>query len=768
MPVLRTLAAMLAVFVAAALAQSVLEERAARARRAELALTRIQSRVFLQSLFQQRALDAEIVGVGVSRGIRKLNTQISASVAELPRGPALEEVRVAVASYRTAVRENLGFVDTGQLDLAQIHDSQKVGPWLEALGRSLDAALRSQQAVGDRTDRLTRTGSLAALLLACSTIGFLLWRFERAKRAASTERQRALEESEARFRALVHNSSDIITVIDREGRLSYVSPSATRGLGRQAAELVGLPLRSIIEDAVHPEDAGAFERFLDAVAANPPDRVEFTEYRIRADGGDWRFMESSATNSMDDPYVCGIVITSRDISRRKSLEEQLRHQAFHDSLTHLPNRALFLDRLQLALARRSIADTGLAVLLIDLDGFKQVNDTLGHDAGDQLLIEVADRLTQCLRPADSVSRLGGDEFAVLVDDLKGGQDAAFVSERMLDALMMPFVLAGREIFVRASIGIVLTDASERSADDLLRDADVAMYVAKSEGGNHARVFEPQMRHAVMRRMTLEADLRAAVDTEQIAVVYQPIVELATGRIKGMEALVRWQHPQRGMLPPDDFVPLAEETGLIVPIGRQVLEEACRQLSRWHRRHPVEPPLSVSVNLSSRQVQDPGLVSDVRDVVSSHGLPSGCVTLELTESVLMEQVERTAETLDALRATGVRLAIDDFGTGYSSLSYLQSFPIEVLKIDRAFIRRVALGPEDSALTRAIVKLANTLDLGVVAEGIEEQTQLDTLLALGCPHGQGYLFAAPLTVDEMDAFLADRDETGGRRPRLALTP
>ncbi|MFN2491179.1 MAG: putative bifunctional diguanylate cyclase/phosphodiesterase [Actinomycetota bacterium] len=742
------LAAMVVVFLSAALAQWQLENRADDTRRVELALTRIQSRASLESLLQQRALDTGMVTSGLTDSLQKLDREIRASLVPLSPDEGLDDVRVAVRSHQSAVGENLALVEQEELADAAIHDREKVDRWFEELARAIDGALAEQRAVAATTDELSNAGSLAALFIACLTVGVLLWRFERARLAAASAHQRGIAESEARFRTLVQNSSDVVAVVDGGGRVSYLSPSAVRTFGRGPGEVLGRTASSVIEELVHPDDRELVGAFIQGGDEREVDDQERIEFRLRADDG-WRVVECSATDSLRDPCVSGVVITMRDISRRKALEDKLRHQAFHDSLTHLPNRALLLDRLEMALARRS--QSPLAVMLLDLDGFKAVNDSLGHAAGDQLLVHVAHRLQQCVRAADSVARLGGDEFAVLLEDLAQMEDASLVARRMLDFLTEPFVIAGKEIFIHASIGIVRGRASEHSAEELLRDADVAMYVAKTGGKNDFRFFQPSMRVEVVERLTLEGDLRAAVDRNELALFFQPLVDLPSGRISGMEALVRWNHPTRGLIPPADFIPLAEETGLIVPLGRWILRAAFRQLKQWQGRHEGAGHLGISVNLSGRQLQDASLVDDIRQMLLEERLDASGVTLEITESVLMHHTGGIADTLTQLRSLGLHLAIDDFGTGYSSLGYLQAFPIETLKIDRSFVARVGHGPEESALARAVVKLAQTLELGIVAEGIEEQVQLDRLRDLGCPLGQGYLFSRPLPGPAMEELL-----------------
>jgi len=444
------------------------------------------------------------------------------------------------------------------------------------------------------------------------------------------------------------------------------------------------------------------------------------------------------------------------------------HDAFHDPLTGLPNRTLFRDRVDHALARlvRTSNRTGVTVLFLDLDNFKTVNDTLGHVAGDRMLVAVSDRLRNATRSYDTVARLGGDEFAILLEELLGDSEALSAVERIREALRVPVRLDGRDIVITASIGVahaLPTDA----ADDLLRNADVAMYEAKEAGKSRHAVFEPSMYEAIVERLALEGDLRdASVDPAAagFALVYQPIVELGSGAVRGMEALLRWSHPTRGRLAPDLFIPLAEQTGAIVYLGAWVLRQACEQLESWRRTWleaglPVDTLPSVTVNISGRQLLEDGFVDEVADAIRLTLAAPRRITLEITETVIMQDTERTLSMLTRLQALGVRLAIDDFGTGYSSLSYLQKFPVDILKIDRAFVDGVARGDAEAALARTIIALGQTLGLRTVAEGVEDVAQRDQLRRLGCQLGQGYLFAKPmLPVDATEWILARQPQVG----------
>ncbi len=449
---------------------------------------------------------------------------------------------------------------------------------------------------------------------------------------------------------------------------------------------------------------------------------------------------------------------------RKAREEKLAHQAFHDPLTSLPNRALFMDRLAFAFARRHPKQPLVGILFIDLDRFKLINDSLGHQAGDRLLAAAADRLRGCVRPEDTLARLGGDEFAVLIEALPGLADATAVAQRIATELRAPFDFDGREVFASASVGIALADARSGRPDELLRDADLAMYQAKKNGKARFDVFHPSMNAQALEHLELETDLRRAVEREELRLHYQPLVAPESGRIVEVEALVRWEHPHRGLLGPGVFVPIAEETGLIVGIGDWVLREACAQARAWQARFPSEPPLMVSVNLSARQLQQADLVDRVAAALRETGLDASSVKLEITESAVIEDSETIVGRLLALKALGLRLAVDDFGSGCSSLNHLKRLPIDSVKIDRSFVEGIGRNPVDAGIVRAVVDVARTLNLTVTAEGIETPEQLAQVRALGCDRGQGFYVARPAPAELMSALL----EANAMAPRPIIAP
>jgi diguanylate cyclase (GGDEF)-like protein len=427
------------------------------------------------------------------------------------------------------------------------------------------------------------------------------------------------------------------------------------------------------------------------------------------------------------------------------------HKALHDPLTGLSNRARFIDRLDHALAVRHSPGVEVAVLYVDLDDFKLVNDRFGHAAGDRLLVEVAERLERAVRAGDTVARLGGDEFAVLLENTAGLADAQQAAARIFETLREPFLSGHAEWSTRASIGIALAGAAALSPDEALRNADVAMYRAKSAGKGCAVVFEPGMYESLLERIELEAELRKAIERDEIEVHFQPIVDLSTEQVVGVEALARWWHPTRGFVPPASFIPVAEQTGLIVPLGKQVLNSACSWIGDWHRRHPTEPPFSLSVNVSARQLYDPALATDVAQALMTASIQPSSLVLEITESVLMQEADGMLVRLQELKDLGVRLAFDDFGTGYSSLSYLRRFPVDLLKIDRSFVSALSTGDEVPLIIQAIIALSDALGLETVAEGVEEQEELAALRTVGCRLGQGFHFAKPMARDELEGYL-----------------
>ncbi len=563
--------------------------------------------------------------------------------------------------------------------------------------------------------------------------------------------------SQARFRSLVAHSSDLITVLDAHGVVTYQSPSIERILGYRADEIESTEFATLLGQSDRPRLRQILAGVGEAYAGGGAE-THVIECKLRHRDGTWLQFEVQHTDLLQDEHVRGIVLNGRDVSERKAFEDQLAHQAFHDPVTNLANRALFADRVQHSITRAMRGGPAIGVMFIDLDDFKTVNDSLGHAAGDTVLQEVARRLQGAVRPADTVARFGGDEFAILLDGIRDSADAADVAGRILRALELKYDLDGTHVYPRASVGICLADHELGSADaeELLRNADVAMYMAKRDSKGSYRVFEPAMHERVVERLELQAELQRALDEGQLEVHYQPVVRLDQQADYGVEALLRWVHPTRGTIAPLNFIPLAEETGLIVPIGRWVLQEACRQGELLHREFPRKPPLTISVNLSVKQLQSDTIVDDVRAALEASQLPASSLVLEITETVMMADTDLAVHRLEELKALGILLAMDDFGTGYSSLSYLSRFPIDILKMDRSF-----LSPEheDSGLAAAIIGLGNSLNLDVVAEGIELPEQMASLRDLGCELGQGFLFARPMTHEALSEYLVEGDAATG---------
>ena len=572
------------------------------------------------------------------------------------------------------------------------------------------------------------------------------------------EAERALEASEARFRVLTESGLDLISVAGADGTFTYQSPALRSLLGYEPAETIG---RNFF-DLVHRDDLAhtraAFQRILETQHTREP-----IEFRVRHRDGQWRTFESLGTNCIDNVHIQGVVFSSRDVTDRKAIQSRIQHLAYHDNLTGLPNRSLFQDRLAHSIARAERGSHKVAVLFIDLDNFKNINDTLGHDVGDELLRQVARRLTACVRSVDTIARQGGDEFIVLLDSLEDGRGASVVAQNILNSLRTAFDLGGTEQHVSGSVGIALYPDDGRDAQTLMKNADTAMFHGKGIGKNTYQYFTAQMNVAVKRRMTLESALRRAVLQKDFMLHYQPEVDLETGEIIAVEALVRWSTGDSGVVMPGDFIPLAEETGLISEIGEWVLHEACRQNREWQDRGLATRRMAV--NLSARQFTDKGFLDSVTRVLKDTGLDPCWFELEITESQVMRQTEGMILLLTRLSEMGVHLAIDDFGTGYSSLSYLKRLPIQKLKIDQSFIRDITVDPNDAAIVVAIINMARSLELETIAEGVESAGQLALLRSKGCRIGQGFYFSVPLGANNLYPLLRTNNvyaRAGARAP------
>jgi diguanylate cyclase (GGDEF)-like protein/PAS domain S-box-containing protein len=572
--------------------------------------------------------------------------------------------------------------------------------------------------------------------------------FLRGVRLLQSEAQsRELLRSQERYAsAVAANSSDAVLVLDADGLILNDAPLFAALVGSPDLPTRGSTAMGFFTPVDYAEAAAAFARALLA----PGEVFEGEDEVIRADGRRM-WIGSRMVNMLNDPDVAGVVVNMHDATHRKEAEQELAHQTFHDALTGLPNRALFSDRVEQALRRDRRVRLDPAVICMDLDGFKGINDSLGREAGDVLLCEISRRLLNAVRSGDAVTRLGADEFAVLIEQSGRALDEAEeVCRRVLQALEVPIEVESRFVTVSASVGIAVADA-DSTASSLLRDADVAMYSAKATGKGRFVVYQPAMRAAAVERSRLESDLIHALVANQFRLVYQPVVSLTTDRVIGFEALLRWHHPELGVVPPDKFIPIAEDTGLIVPIGRWVLDEACRQAAQWREELPASGEISMAVNVSGRQIASANLVQHVAQSLAASGLAPASLVLELTESVLVHDPDLAARRLEELRLLGVRLAVDDFGTGYSSLSYLRQFPFDILKVDQSFVATITDPDAMPAIVRGLLELGRTLGLETVAEGVEHAVQRDALRAHGCDLAQGYLFARPMSPEQARGLL-----------------
>jgi diguanylate cyclase (GGDEF)-like protein/PAS domain S-box-containing protein len=580
--------------------------------------------------------------------------------------------------------------------------------------------------------------AVAVVVAACVTAG--LKGFRRAIMAAAPTGV-ASSPAEARFDALIRNTADVIAIVDADGSVGYVTPTAERIFELAPRDLIGQRL----DELVAAEDRPRLREFLARDLAQGGSSA-VVEVRVTRDERE-RVVEIHGTNMQDEPAIGGLLLNLRDTTDRKGMEEQLKRMALHDPLTLLANRSLFRDRVEHAVAVCKRNGRDVAVMFVDLDDFKPINDTFGHAVGDRVLHKCAQRLVKSTRGGDTVARLGGDEFAVLLENLTGKEQVIEVAARIVETLQEPLDLPDGEVRVSASVGVAFSTPDD-GVEELMRNADLAMYAAKSTGKGRFLVYEPSMQSPASERREMEAEIERALDESQFLLHYQPIVELHSGYLLGVEALVRWRHPERGLIAPAEFIPVTEETGQIVPLGRWVLAQACREVKVWQARLPEGRQVRVSVNVSAVQLARSDICADVRMALEISEIDPGCLVIELTESVLMQNSESVLAALIELKKLGVRIAIDDFGTGYSSLTYLHRFPIDILKIDRTFVERLGGvdGGEDFA--RAIIALGGTLNLEVVAEGIELEHQQRGLVELGCVAGQGYFYSKPALLHELE--------------------
>lgn len=569
-------------------------------------------------------------------------------------------------------------------------------------------------------------------------------------RRAKEQALRAISESEERFRSMVETTNEWIWEEDLAGRLTYSNPAVRTILGFSPEEMIGLCVR----DLVHSDD-GLFidEKYRDAIREKRGWYQLVRRFRHR--NGSICYLESNAAPYFGpDGEVMGFRGADRDITERKRTEAQLLHDAFHDSLTGLANRTLFMEHLQLCIEKgKSRRPKQFAILYLDFDRFKVVNDSLGHSEGDKLLKFIARRLEACIRPGDLVARFGGDEFVILLNDLTQPSEALLVAERIRNGLNEPFDLNQRMIFVTTSIGVALSTSKPASADEMVRDADISMYAAKASGGAQYQIFDEAMHAQASRKLQLETELRGAFARREFTLFYQPVIRLKDNRLVGFEALIRWDHPVRGRLAPDEFIPIAEESGLILKLGEWTVRESCRQMREWQSLYPEAEDLSVAVNLSSKEFRQPELPERIASALRATGLPGRCLKLEITESHIMDHTDLAVTTINRLRSLGVEFSLDDFGTGYSSLSYLHRLPFRFLKIDRSFVSQMCETVENSEIVNTIIRLGQSLNMKVVAEGIETPEQASRLIARNCDLGQGYLFSKPMPADAARMYIRE---------------
>ncbi len=759
---------LLVAFIVALITASLIipiNRQAERSSQTQILLIYIREQLIQLSALEWQAIAEKKLNFELTEKVEVTRSQIQKMSQQLktlePQQTKLKKFFQLHNQYNKAVEKEFKLLAAGQIAQAIAVDEKYVDPAYEELSSEIFKLNTYYSNQKQQASLTAERGSAMVLLIAAGLIGVLFWKFIQAGQVAklAVAEQKILSQSEERFRSLVQNASDVILVIDAQAKVSYVTVSSHRVLGYVPQDLVG----NSIENLVESESAVQLQKFV-SNCLKVAEISQLIELPFRHQDGHLCSVEVVGNNLLNNPQVKGIVLTLRDISDRKQAVELLRHHAFHDSLTDLPNRALLHEHMQQAVKRaKSDENYTFAVLFLDLDRFKLVNDSLGHKVGDELLRAVAQRVKTCLRAEDTIARLGGDEFALLLQNIQNIEQAQEVAERIKQELTLPFHLNGSQLFISTSIGIAMSnnanswlDDLARSSDDnnwlddILRNADIAMYHAKTLGRANHKVFNRTMHAKVSQRLQLETDLQRGIAQEEFIVHYQPIVDLKSFKIVGLEALVRWQHPTRGLVSPLDFIPLAEEIGLIVPISWWVMREACRQVRLWHKCSH-NSSLTISVNLSSKQFSQANLIYQIKQILQETELSPSALKLEITESVLIENTESVAVKLTQLQAMGIQISMDDFGTGYSSLSYLHSLPIDILKIDRSFISNMATDSTKIELVRTIVSLAYNLGLNVVAEGIETLQQMEQLQLLKCEYGQGYLFSKPLDSETMQALV-----------------
>jgi diguanylate cyclase (GGDEF)-like protein/PAS domain S-box-containing protein len=677
-------------------------------------------------------------------------------------------IRLAFHRYEIALSEEYSYVNALDESAEREHHDNVLTPAFEHLTQQLDGVHSQRRRFGMIMNAVADIGTFALLLIASLSTTLLVWRYVNARRdnAQLVVEQEVYRIDHERFDVLAQNSKGISFITNTDGLIAYATSASEKILYLNNTDLIGENFFGLLEEGQSQRLHSIFSRVLEADGASAS-----TELRLRSKNGEWVSTETVITNMVEDSRIQGILITSRDITERKAFERQLAHQAFHDPLTTLPNRALFTERLQHALTKSKRTKATVAVLFIDLDNFKLVNDSLGHEAGDELLIDVSKRLQRCTRPSDTVARLAGDEFTVLLEDVQDDDGVFDIAKRIVEILQLPACIDGRDVFTTGSVGVAISKGDYDSPDDLLRDADTAMYQAKSRGKSDCATFEQSMNRRAVERLELESDIRKGIRENQFFLHYQPIFSVQTGNLLELEALLRWNHPTKGLVYPDDFIPVAEDTGLIIPLGKFVLEEACKQARIFKESIPGLSNLRIAVNLSARQLAQPDLVELITKSLDENGLPASCLKLEITESVMMRDTETSIPKLQELKRLGVHLAIDDFGTGYSSMAYIRTLPIDALKIDRSFVTHVSDNEDDRAIVMAIVSLGKTLELEITSEGIETAEQLKALQDMGCDEGQGFHLgrpALPADIASVLSKLSSQNSIGGEFRPISIKP
>jgi diguanylate cyclase (GGDEF)-like protein/PAS domain S-box-containing protein len=733
------------------------------ARSAQIVLKRIATLTREINNLTLTALQKQLLTSEADREMRvakhELPETVLAAHLRAYHAAGLEKAWLALDKYIAAANQEWILIQVGDFDDATKANLQAVSSQFDLMQDQVQIAVDAEEKWAQRIALRARNESLAAGIFAATAVLILFLRLKRQEHLVQLQEieRHTLQESEERFRALTEQSTDIILIANTSGQITYASPSVHTVLGLLGDGLVG----TNVMDLVHPDDFGETIS-IGRAAANRQNAI--AELRLRCADGKWLHFECVVRNLIQHKNIGGIVYNARDVTERKYAQEELLFNATHDVLTDLPNRALFLARLQSVVDRlKRHPLKAAAVLFIDVDDFKVVNDCYGHGTGDLLIKEVSNRLRSCMRSDGTIARMGGDEFTVLVEDVTDPTDAIRVAERIQSSFARPFLLEGLEIFKSASIGIALA-SPETPAEMVLQNADIAMYRAKSQGKACSELFDSTMHEQVMSRLLLEAKLRLALENEELTLCYQPIVELATGAVQGFEALLRWQPSELNSIPPSVFIRIAEHCGLIVPISAWVLKKACLEAADWQQRYPADPPLYVSINVSAKHFSHAGFIGHVKDALERSAIDPQRITIELTESLAMNDVAATFQTMSQLRTLGVKLSIDDFGTGYSSLSYLRRFPVDTLKIDQSFVK--TMDAENYAIVKTIIGLARNLDLKVVAEGVETTDQQQLLALAGCLSAQGYLYAQPMAANSVGAFIQANQRNSGQTRQKSL--